>query len=288
MPVPTTAPVLVGTDGSESALYAVRWAAQVAARRGVALHIVHAIGVPVDIGPTLDYTPLEGKTYRAAAQAAVDDARVAATEAAAPIRQIEIEISVSDEAPIPLLRDLSARARLLVVGTRGLGALRRGLLGSASSSLARHARCPVAVIPEDPPTEGPVVVGVDGSGYSAQAVEIAFEQAADRNTELIAVHTWSEFYRYLPREALQQEAESLLSESLAGYCRDYPDLRVRRVVREDRPARAILDLAAETDAQLIVVGSRGRGGFIGLALGAVSQAILHFYERPVIIARGAT
>lgn len=288
MSAPTTAPVLVGTDGSESALYAVRWAAQVAARQGVPLHIVHAIGIPIDLGPTLDYAPLEGETYRSAAQAAVDEARAAAAEAATPIQRVRIDISVSDEAPIPLLRDLSAQARLLVVGTRGLGALRRGLLGSASTSLARHAHCPIAVIPEDPPAEGPVLVGVDGSGCSVRAIEIAFEQAAGRGTDLIAVHTWSEFYRYLSREDLQQEAESLLSENLAGYCRQYPDLRVHRIVREDRPARAILAVAAETDAQLIVIGSRGRGGFVGMTLGSVSQAILHSYERPVIIAREGT
>ncbi|WP_040836292.1 universal stress protein [Nocardia brevicatena] len=288
MSAPTTAPVLVGTDGSDSALHAVRWAAQVAARQSAPLHIVHAIGIPIDMGPTLDYTLIEGETYRSAAQSTVDDARAAAVDAAAPIRRIEIEISVSDEAPIPLLRDLSADARLLVVGTRGLGALRRGLLGSASTSLARHARCPVAVVPEDPPAEGPVVVGVDGSGCSVRAIEIAFEQAAGRGTDLVAVHTWSEFYRYLSRDDLRQEAESLLSENLAGYCRQYPDLRVHRIVREDRSARAILDAAADTDAQLIVVGSHGRGGFVGMTLGSVSQAVLHSYDRPVIIAREGT
>ncbi|ONM50207.1 universal stress protein [Nocardia donostiensis] len=286
MPGSVRAPVLVGADGSPAAMQAVRWAAHEAACQRCALHIVYAVGVPIDVGPTFGYAPIDGETCRRAGQVTAEATRDVATAAAVPIADIEIETFVADAAPVPLLRDCSAHARLLVVGTRGLGAFRRGLLGSVSTSLARHARCPVAVVPEHPPDpRGPVVVGVDGSPYSARAIQIAFAVAARRDVELVAVHAWSEFYRYLSRDELQEEAAGLLAENLAGYRERYPDLRVRRTIVADRPARALLDAA--TDPQLLVVGSRGRGGFAGMTLGSVSQAVLHAAHCPVLIARAS-
>ncbi|MBF6080589.1 universal stress protein [Nocardia cyriacigeorgica] len=284
---PDSAPVVVGADGSRSAIGAVRWAAADAARHGSPLHIVYAIGVPIDVGPTLGYAPIDAESYRKAGQHALDEAREIATAAAAPIGPIEIETIVREAAPVPLLRDRSATARILVVGTRGLGALRRGLLGSVSTSLARHAHCPVAVIPEFAErTAGPVVVGTDCSPSSAHAIAVAFDQAAGRGAELVAVTAWSEFYRYLSRAELDAEARAKLSEALAPWRTRYPDVPVRLVVAEERPARLLLDTAA--DAQLLVVGSHGHGGFVGMTLGSVSQAVLHAGECPVIIARSAS
>ncbi|WP_280467972.1 universal stress protein [Nocardia cyriacigeorgica] len=280
----TGAPVVVGADGSSSAMGAVRWAAADAARHGCPLHIVYAIGVPIDVGPTLGYAPIDAETYRKAGQDALTDAGAAARAAAAPIGDIEIETFVREAAPVPLLRDRSTSARLLVVGSRGLGALRRGLLGSVSTSLARHAHCPVAIITESPErTDGPVVVGTDCSPTSVRALDIAFDQAARRGAELVAVLAWSEFYRYLSRAELAAEAEARLSETLAPLRARYPEVPVRRVVAEDRPARLLLSTCAR--AQLLVVGSHGHGGFVGMTLGSVSQAVLHATDCPVIIAR---
>ncbi|MEV0299409.1 universal stress protein [Nocardia sp. NPDC050710] len=216
----------------------------------------------------------------------LEQARALAEQAVGDQR-LEITTALAESAPIPALKDSSKDARLLVVGTRGHGALRRGLLGSVSTSLARHAHCPVAVIPdEDPvPTDGAVVVGVDGSACSAHAVGVAYEQAAVRNVALVAVHTWSEVYRYIPREEMLQE-DSALAESLAGYSDRYPDVEIRRVVVEDRPAQRLLHEAQ--GAQLLVVGSHGRGGFAGMTLGSVSQAVLHAAPCAVIIARCQT
>ncbi|WP_433754540.1 universal stress protein [Nocardia sp. CA-135398] len=157
-----------------------------------------------------------------------------------------------------------------------------------STAVARHAHCPVAVIPEPEnytPDRvlGPVLVGVDGSAASVRAIEIAFDEAAHRNRPVRAVLTWSEFNRDIARAYMQTEAEQLLSESLAGYVEKYPDLEIHRVVAEDRPARRLL--AESQDVQLIVVGSHGRGGFAGMTLGSVSQAVLHATDCPIIIAR---
>ncbi|MEV0027976.1 universal stress protein [Nocardia sp. NPDC050793] len=283
-PTASTSTVVVGTDGSASAAYAVRWAALDAAANHTPLHIVTAIGSMADFGVAFGPAAIDFQEIREAGARTLDEASAIAEQAVEPQR-LEIITAMAESAPVPALKNCSKDARLLVVGTRGRGALRRGLLGSVSTSLARHAHCPVAVIPdEDPvPTEGPVVVGVDGSPNSAHAVRIAYEQAAARNAELVAVHTWSEVYRYIPREEMLQEDSALLAESLAGYSDRYPDVAVRRVVVEDRPARRLLQEAQ--GAQLLVVGSHGRGGFAGMTLGSVSQAVLHAAQCPVIIAR---
>ncbi|MBH0781056.1 universal stress protein [Nocardia bovistercoris] len=281
--------VLVGTDGSDSASDAVRWAAVAAARHGAPLRIVCAIDIPVEYGPGVALGQIDYESYRQTAAANVAAARESAAAAAAPIRSIDIETTVVQEHPIPLLRDLSEHARLLVVGTHGRGALRRWLLGSVSTSLTRQAHCPVAVIPparelEPDRSHGPVVVGVDGSRGSELALDVAFDEAARRDAELVAVLTWSEFYRYIPRAEMQNEAEELLARTTAGYAEKYPEVEVRRVVVEDSPAERIL--AAAEHAQLIVVGSHGRGGFPGMTLGSVGNAVLHAAECPVVIARG--
>ncbi|MFE9324410.1 universal stress protein [Nocardia sp. NPDC052278] len=288
MSTTTNPPVLVGIDGSDAAAEAVRWAATDAVHHRAPLHIVYGIGAPMDFGPGIAFDQIDYDAYRAAGAAAVTTAGAYATAAAAPIGELEIATFVVDAPPIPVLLDRSKDARMLVVGTRGLGAFRRGLLGSVSTAVARHGHCPVAVIPEPEDYKadrllGPVLVGVDGSPSATRAIEVAFDQAAHRAVGLRAVLTWSEFNRYISRDDMQKEAEAVLSESLAGCAEKYPGLAVERVVVEDRPARCLL---AEAEyAQLIVLGSRGRGGFAGMTLGSVSQAVLHATDCPLIIAR---
>ncbi|MEV2226092.1 universal stress protein [Nocardia vinacea] len=281
-------PVLVGIDGSDTAAEAVRWAAADAVHHRAPLHIVYCIGAPMDFGPGIAFDQIDYDAFRAAGAEAVAAAREFATAAAAPVDDLDIATFVVEAPPIPVLLDRSKDARMLVVGTRGLGAFRRGLLGSVSTAVARHANCPVAVIPEPENYTsdrllGPVLVGVDGSPSATRAIEIAFDQAAHRDVAVRAVFTWSEFNRYISRADMQKEAEELLAESLAGYAEKYPDLEVQRVVVEDRPARRLLTESADT--QLIVVGSHGRGGFAGMTLGSVSQAVLHATDCPLIIAR---
>ncbi|WP_433654973.1 universal stress protein [Nocardia sp. CA-128927] len=281
-------PVLVGTDGSAAAIDAVRWAACDAARRGAPLHIVYSIDVPTDFGPSLAFTRIDYDDYRRAGAMITDKARESAAEAAAPIADLDIDTFVVAAAPIPVLRDRSADARLLVVGTHGYGAAGRALLGSVSTSLARHALCPVAVIPAataDTPQKahGPVVVGVDGSAGGAHALDVAFEQASRRDAPLLAVLTWSGFSHYIPRIDMRQEAEALLAETIAGYQEKYPDVQVSRLIAQAHPAKYLLETAEL--AQLIVVGSHGHGGFPGMALGSVGQAVLHGAHCPVIVAR---
>ncbi|MFI7003403.1 universal stress protein [Nocardia sp. NPDC050175] len=281
-------PVVVGIDGSVDADEALRWAAVDAVHHNAPLHIVYATGAAADFGQVIDFSHADYTEYLTACAATLAAARRFATAAAQPVGDLDIDTFLVEAPPIPALRDRSKDARLLVVGTRGMGAFRRGLRGSVSTAMARHAQCPVAVVPEPEQysaqrVRGPVVVGVDGSACSARAVDIAFDEASRRNAPVRAVLTWSESNRYIPRTAMQTEAEAALSEALAGYTDTYPDVTVQRVVTEDRPAKRLLEEGEL--AQLLVVGSHGRGGFAGMTLGSVSQAVLHAADCPLIIAR---
>ncbi|WP_159930236.1 MULTISPECIES: universal stress protein [Nocardia] len=287
MPAISNPPIVVGVDGSSDALAALRWAAADAAHHQVPLRLVYAIGVLGGFGSGIELGQFDFDDYLQGVRHTLETARAAAVSVSASIAQLDISAELVDEPPIPVLRDRSKAARLLVVGTQGLGAINRRLLGSVSTALARHAACPVAVIPEtSTPSDGPVAVGVDGSPSSVHAVEVAFDESAFRGVELIAVHTWSDFLRFSSRADMQEEGEELLSRSLAGYGEKYPEVRVRRIVVEDRPAEQLLQIGEK--AQLIVVGGHGRGGFPGMTLGSVGQAVLHAAEVLVIIARSAS
>jgi nucleotide-binding universal stress UspA family protein len=283
--------IVVGVDGSPSSHTAVAWAARDAALRGVELTLVYALPgamspVWLDVALPEEYWQDQDEQ----AQEVLDAARRVAVEAAAATTEAHPLRIVDKAVPghaVATLIEYSRHADLVVVGSRGLGKWGRRLLGSVSSSLAQHAHGPVAVIPEDerPPT-APVVVGVDGSRASELATEIAFDEASRRGVELVVVHTWTDLNFEFPDvkwDDLSTEAERALAEQLAGWGERYPDVAVRRVVMPDKPARQLL-AQAET-AQLVVVGSRGRGGFTGMLLGSVSSAVVHSSVAPVIVAR---
>ncbi|MEV2226897.1 universal stress protein [Nocardia vinacea] len=133
------------------------------------------------------------------------------------------------------------------------------------------------------------MVGVDGSPNSLPAIELAFEEAARRKVGLTALHTWSDASGVdLPHsgwEAARESEQALLAENMAGYRDRYPEVPVLRILKLDRPVRALLDESA--NAQLVVVGSRGRGGFASMVLGSTSNALLHTVECPMIVVRNS-
>jgi nucleotide-binding universal stress UspA family protein len=287
----TDSGVLVGVDGSPAAKCAVDWAARDAAMRGVRLTLVHAVQ---PIGLTLP--PLTGTTAFSRWQA--EQGQKILDEAAHTARQSnpdggpEIETALVFSPVVPVLVDLSKDTDLVVVGSRGRGPVARSLLGSVSSSVVRHAHCPVAVIrDEDPlmpyPTQAPVVVGIDGSPVSELATAIAFQEASRRGVDLVALHAWSDVevtdYPAIDWPAMKPAAEEILAERLAGWQERYPDVTVRRVVERDHPIQHLV--SQSESAQLVVVGSHGRGGFAGMLLGSVSAAVAHSARMPVIVAR---
>ncbi|WP_281063132.1 universal stress protein [Gordonia sp. 'Campus'] len=209
------------------------------------------------------------------------------TDPSAPIvAAVDGEIVLGS--PALALRHASAQAHMLVVGRRGLGGVRGLLLGSVSTDAAANAQCPVVLVGGPAPDTGPVVVGVDGSPTSHAAIAHAFRQADPLGTSLLAVHSFGGFsgaaFHGQGQQVIRQlrdEAEAMLGEQLAGHAEDFPDVRVEKRVAIGAPAADIAD-AAES-ARLVVLGTRGRGGFRGLLLGSVSQAVVQVAPCPVMV-----
>jgi hypothetical protein len=288
-----TKPVIVGVDDSPPSRVAVDWAARDAARRGVPLKLVFVLQPPVVMAFPDVPMPPSYLQWQEGQGAELLERSLATVREAAGETPLEVTTEMVSGPAVPVLADLSSGAEMIVVGCHGRGALARTLLGSVSTGLVHHAHCPVAIIhDEDPlmphPSQASVVVGVDGSPASEHAVEIAFEQASFRGVDLVAVHAWADSgvfeFPGVDWTALQVTAEETLSERLSGWQERYPDVLVRRVVVADRPAHQLLEQA--TSAQLLVVGSHGRGGFAGMLLGSVSTAVVHAARMPVIVARG--
>ncbi|WP_236790882.1 universal stress protein [Amycolatopsis sp. GM8] len=289
--------ILVGVDGSTSSLHATRWAAGEAAARHTTVHLFHACVLPA-LGPHTSAATEAGITEDLVQQGHrwLRQARAEAWHAAPGI-DVRTELRVG--LPVAELIEESAHARLVVLGSRGLGGFKGMLVGSVSSGVAAHGHCPVVVVrgrmPDDPPpASGPVVVGVDGSAVSDAAVAFAFEEAGLRGVPLVAVHTWvdvsvAETWSVLPFDidwdAVAEEERGLLAERMAGWQEKYPEVEVRQEVVCDRPVRGLL--ASAEGAQLIVVGSRGRGTLTGMGLGSTSQALLHHSACPVAVVRPA-
>ena len=204
-------------------------------------------------------------------------------------RKISIASEVKSSPPVPTLVEMSKEAEMIVVGCNGRGAVGRVVLGSVSSRVVRGAKFPVAVIRAEasytPRSDrAPVLVGIDSSPASELALAVAFDEASFRGVELTALHAWSDFAVYqLPWGEWASEAERNLAEYLAGWRERYPDVKVNRVVTLDHPGRALIE--ESESAQLVVVGSHGRGGVTGMLLGSVSNAVVHSVHTPVIVAR---
>lgn len=286
--------VVVGVDGSAASTGAVAYAANTAAKRGVPLLVVTSYTMPAAmfaegmVPPQPVYDELERECGPIVEQAKATARKVSP--------DVEVSHAVVEGNPAQVLIDYSRKAKMIVLGSRGLGGIKGMVLGSVSAAVASHAFCPVVVTREDTDDldqSGPVVVGVDGSEISTKATKWAFAEASARGTTLVAVHTWMDpqvqaaaagiSLTETEWQQLEEQQAGTLAERLAGFSAEYPDVHVERFVTRDRAVRALV--GKSEGAQLVVVGSHGRGGFAGMVLGSTSRAMLQAAPCPVMVVR---
>jgi nucleotide-binding universal stress UspA family protein len=292
--VPTTHSIVVGYDGSPAAESAVDWAAAQAKQRGVGLRVVAAIPWPyngIGVGTAAPFDP-----HQLARDLASDGQKRALKVLDEPDVTV---IGHADNAANALV-DESESADLVVVGHPSRSRLGQIFIGSVVYGVVAHAKCDVAVVPDGnvvlPGPRHPVMVGVDGSDAALKAVDRAAEEAHRFGAPLEIVQTWflstvtgwsgalagttivdenAEFFGKAARESVAKaaaEAKSL-----------HEDLAVETLVFEEHPARALVDTSKK--AGLLVVGSRGLGGFERLLLGSVSRYVIQHATVPVLVVR---
>ncbi|MEU7815998.1 universal stress protein [Pseudonocardia sp. NPDC049154] len=281
--------VVVGIDGSDHALQAVRWAAAEAQGRGVRLRLVAAVHPP---RTDLVLPPREtDKQHLTRMRAARGPLNTAAAAAAAVAPELEIDREVIGGAPAQVLVEESTTATLVVVGHRGRGGFTGLLLGSVGITLAAEATCPVVVVRGHTDRPSGVVVGVDGTPLGDAALGFGFAEAARRGGPLVAVRAWAEaaldpfLEPLLDWDAIAADEREVLDRALAPWEEGFPAVDVRRVLVRANAAKTLI--AQSGTAALVVVGSRGRDGLRGVMLGSVGQALLQHAPCPVAVIHAA-
>ena len=285
--------IVVGVDGSEPAAAALDWAVGQAAAENRDLTVVHACGVPGAMQDFEDIVANE-RGLRSVGRSIVRDAVHA-------VRSVDPALGVSEVCtmghPDTVLVEASETADLLVVGARGRGTVASALLGSVSAVVARESMCPVVIVrePVEPgePDGRRIVAGVDGTEVSTAAVEFAFRMASVRRAPLTLLHaTWDlreqassllDLRSYAEKVNLTEEEERLTAETVAGLCEKYPDVPVTETYRRGEPVKRLVE--ASRDAQLVVVGTRGRRLLATTLLGSVSRGVTERAYCPVAVVR---
>jgi nucleotide-binding universal stress UspA family protein len=279
-------PVVVGVDGSATSGPALRWAVREASSRRLPLHLVSAWNPSYDI----DALGLATRTVEDHCRAVLDAARDEVTD-------VDPSIDVTSTTYIgpatTALVQASRQADTLVVGSRGLRPVPAFLLGATSLAVAAHAACPVVVVraTDRATTTGGVVVGVDGTPRSSEAIAYAFAYASTHNLGLTVLHAYqveyvagviSELAAEESNARLAQEELALTAEVVAGWQEKYPDVSVTTVTMRNHPVDALVE--SSENASLLVIGGRRRD--LGDALlGSVGHGILHDARCPVAVVR---
>ncbi|MGZ5378181.1 MAG: universal stress protein [Mycobacterium sp.] len=285
-------PVVVGVDGTDNAIRAARWAAGVAHKLGAPLHIVHARPYPgrnpSDAIAAVRACEISAQQERASA---ILDAASRAVHGDHP--DLRITTAHVSEAVDRLLVDLSQHARLIVLGCDDLSVAAAVLIGSTTVAVAANSMCPVVAWRGEAtaPTGQPIVVGVDDDDPSRVAITSAFELADRFAVNIVAVHAWSTRRSagdvalpfMIDWNAVHAGQREHLVNALAPWTRQYPEVDVQYVVDQDKPSRALLHHSE--DAQLVVIGSRGRGPLVGAVLGSTGLNLLHHSVIPTMVCR---
>ena len=283
--------IAVAVDGSAESDAAVRWAAREALVRKADVTLVHVIAPVVVTWPVGYLRARYAEWQEENAQHVIEQAQKIFHAEVANELLPSVRAHVLHDYVAPGLVAVSRGAEMIAAGSRGLGAISGTLLGSISRTLLHHARCPVAIIHANEAdaqhSNGPVLVGIDGSPASEAATALAFDEASRRNVDLVALHAWSDIgitpVLGMDWRGFEDQGHEVLAERLAGWQEQYPDVHIQRRIVCDRPARWLVDESEES--QLVVLGSRGRGGFAGLLIGSVSTAVAEAAKCPVLVVR---
>src|SRR3984893_873361 len=285
----TRANIVVGVDGAPASDAVVRCAAHEAMRRVAPIKLVTVVA------PTLassamapNHTITQGEELRAR-QILREAGRI--VEQLASEKRPDIHTQRQYAGVVPTLVEASNDAQMVVVGS-SRRALDRGVLGPVLAGLLHHANCEVIGV-HDPESaqhesgDAPVLVGIDGSTASEGAAAVAFDQASRRGVPLVALLAWSDVGVFpilgMDLRTYRDKATELLSERLAGWRECYPDVQLQRRLVCDVPDRCLVD--ESRTAQLVVLGSGGRGGYAGMHLGSVTSTVVRSAHVPVIVVR---
>lgn len=279
--------IIVGYDGSDHAKHALAWAATQASARDTGITVICALPVPISIADAsviaAYYTPDDIRKQ----------AQSVAEEGAALVRDTTsqaVDARGYCGQPSEILVEQSEGADLVVLGSRGHGKFVESLLGSVGFAVSARAHCPVVVIREETPaaTER-VVVGIDGSSGADSAAQLAADLAADLRVPLLCVMAWTDpiqAYNWSTEDVgdvVREHAEHTVRTAANKLAQAHPGLTVNTLLIDARPADALIGVAQPTD--LLVVGSRGRGGLKGMLLGSVSHGVLSSAPCPVMVIR---
>ncbi|GAA0505197.1 universal stress protein [Paractinoplanes deccanensis] len=277
-------PIVVGADGTAHSKAAVRWAAREAYRRGLPLRVTHVFDWEwgeARYDMSNGYFDEARKHAEGITGNAVHEARVAA-------RDVDVEGDALVGHAVARLLAEAEDAELMVLGNRGRGGFGSLLLGSVSRRVATHATCSVVVVRGrgGDLTEGPVVVGLDASAMADRVLEVAFEEAAGRGARLSVIRAQAPVGYVagdveLPEPSAEERAR--VEEQVAPWRAKHPGVPVDVTLVHDGAAAALAEASAH--AQLVVVGSRGRGVVTGTLLGSVGLQLLHHADCPVYIVR---
>lgn len=284
--------IVVGVDGSNESLQAVDWAGARAAVTDGEIQIVCAYAIASYSAAALDggLAVLDDEALRYGAERVVEEAQARVNDAH-PDLKVTTYVEAGDAAGV--LAELSQVADLVVLGSTGGGGFADRLLGSVSSSVPAHARCPVVVVP--PHKSGKpfvpvrrIVVGVDGSEVASSALKKAVDEAIVWDAELtvvaaVPIAMGGGVMSWMPaavdRRALIEDIRTSLDKALAEAVGDR-EVRVARHALDGSPAALLTEFSTAVD--LVVVGTRGRGGFAGMLLGSTSQTVLNHSTCPVM------
>ena len=280
-------PVVVGVDPSGSSDEAIGWAADEAARRGTELILAHSVPPPSTMFAEQNVTPERmWRAGEALLLARRDDVHERHPE-------LTVHVELTRAGRNEALLEQAQRAALVVVGSRQRGPSGRLLLGSTSHFMVTHCRIPVAVVRHratDP--RAPIVVGIDGTDASRDALRYAFARAAEGAVPLLVLHAWqADFPVGYGRHdvdgddltELRLAAEATVAAEVARVAPEHPAVEVRSAAVQGAPTVVLADAAP--DAQLLVVGSHGRGAWDRFVLGSVSTNLLYVVGRPLVIVR---